>query len=290
MGTALVTGASSGLGARTAQMLAARGYRVVGAARRVELIERLDGVHPVHLDLTDPESIERAVRDAETAVGPIELLVNDAGYGEFGSVEETPVEQARRQFEVNVFGLAGLTQRVLGPMRRAGHGRIVNVSSLAGEFSSPMGGWYHASKFALEALSDSLRAEVRPFGIAVTVVQPGPVRTPWHEAAMTLLEQTSGHGAYAPMARAVARYHRANQDRPITSDVEDVAAAIVRAATAPRPRARYRVGRGAGTAVALSRLPDRAFDAMMRRQLGLAAGEPTREHDPRVSARTEARR
>ncbi|WP_242448407.1 SDR family NAD(P)-dependent oxidoreductase [Cellulomonas sp. WB94] len=232
-GAVLVTGASSGLGSRTAQMLAAQGYRVAGAARRVELIERLDGVVPVHLDLTDPESIERAVQSGEAAVGPIQMLINDAGYGEFGSFEDTPIERARLQFEVNVFGLADLTRRVLGPMREARRGRIVNVSSLAGEFSSPMGGWYHASKFALEALSDSLRAEVRPFGITVTVVQPGPVRTPWHETAMTLLEQTSGQGAYATMATAVARYHRANQDKPITSEVEVVAAAIVKAATTP---------------------------------------------------------
>jgi NAD(P)-dependent dehydrogenase (short-subunit alcohol dehydrogenase family) len=153
-------------------------------------------------------------------------------------------------------------------MREARRGRIVNVSSLAGEFSSPMAGWYHASKFALEALSDSLRAEVRPFGITVTIVQPGPVRTPWHETAMALLEQTSGHGAYASMATAVARYHRANQDKPITSDIEDVAAAIVKAATTHRPRPRYRVGRGSGTAVAISRLPDRTFDAMTRHQFG----------------------
>lgn len=267
--TILVTGASSGLGARTAELLAAQGHQVVGAARRVELVEQLAGVVPVHLDLTDEASTARTVREAEERWGPVEVLVNDAGYGEFGSLEETPLDRARRQFDVNVFGLAALTRHVLGPMRRAGHGRVVNVSSLAGEFASPLGGWYHASKHALEALSDSLRAEVRPFGIDVVVVQPGPVRTAWHEEAMTSLERSSGRGPYAGMAEAVARYHRANQDRAITSDVDEVAAVVVRAATARRPRPRYRVGRGAGTAVALGRLPDRVFDAMTRRQLGL---------------------
>jgi NAD(P)-dependent dehydrogenase (short-subunit alcohol dehydrogenase family) len=268
-GVVFVTGASSGLGARTAELLAAGGYPVAGAARRVERIAELPGVMPVHLDLTDPASVLQAVDIVESQLGPIRTLINDAGYGEFGSVEETPTEQARHQFEVNVFGPATLTQRLLRPMRELRSGRIVNVSSLAGEFSSPMGGWYHASKFALEALSDSLRAEVRPFGITVTVVQPGPVRTPWHEQAMALLEHASGHGPYEHMARAVAAYHRSNRDKPITSDVDEVAAAIVHAATTPRPRPRYRVGRGAGIAVAISRLPDRTFDHLTRRQFGL---------------------
>ncbi|WP_243064967.1 oxidoreductase [Humibacter sp. RRB41] len=269
-GTALVTGASSGLGARTAQLLAERGYRVIGAARRVEAIRELPGVVAVHLDLTDGSSIERAVRTVESEHGPIDVLVNDAGYGEFGSIEETPIESARRQFEVNVFGLAALTGRVIPMMRQAGAGRIVNVSSLAGEFSSPLGGWYHASKFALEAVSASLRAEVRPFGIDVVSVQPGPVRTPWHDEAMNSLESVSGNGPYREMAAAVAAYHRSTQDTAITSDVDTVAEVIVRAATSRRPRSRYRVGRGSSTAVALSRLPDRVFDAMTRRQFGIS--------------------
>ncbi|HWD62464.1 MAG TPA: oxidoreductase [Humibacter sp.] len=268
-GTALVTGASSGLGARTAELLAERGYRVIGAARRVEAIRKLPGVVAVQLDLTDGSSIEHAVRTVESEHGPIDMLVNDAGYGEFGSIEETPLESARRQFEVNVFGLAALTARVIPMMRAAGAGRIVNVSSLAGEFSSPLGGWYHASKFALEAISASLRAEVRPFGIDVVSVQPGPVRTPWHDEAMRSLESVSGNGPYREMATAVAAYHRSSQDTAITSDVDKVAEVIVRAATSRRPRSRYRVGRGSSTAVALSRLPDRVFDAMTRRQFGI---------------------
>jgi short-subunit dehydrogenase len=266
----LVTGASSGLGASTARMLVSRGYRVAGAARRTDLVERLPGVLPVHLDLADDDSIERAVEQVEQQLGPVGILINNAGYGEFGSIEETPIELARRQFEVNVFGLIRLTQRVIPSMRDASAGRIVNVSSLAGEFSSPLGGWYHASKFALEALSDSLRAELRPFGITVAVVQPGPVRTAWHEEAMQRLEATSGDGPYREMAGAVARYHRATQATAITSDVDSVAAAIVEAATAERPRTRSRIGRGASIAVTLSRLPDRVFDAMTRRQFGLA--------------------
>ncbi|MBP2411973.1 NAD(P)-dependent dehydrogenase (short-subunit alcohol dehydrogenase family) [Arthrobacter stackebrandtii] len=267
--TVLVTGASSGLGALTAQLLAERGYRVAGAARRSHLVAELPGVLPVQLDLSDESSIDAAVSAVEAELGPVEVLINNAGYGEFGSVEETPLDRARRQFDVNVFGLAALTRRVIGPMRDAGRGRIVNVSSLAGEFSSPLGGWYHASKFALEALSDSMRAELRPFGIDVAVVQPGPVRTAWHGEAMRSLEASSGGGPYADMAAAVAGYHRASADAPITSDAGTVARVIARAATEDRPRTRYRVGRGSSTAVALSRLPDRMFDAMTRRQFGI---------------------
>lgn len=265
-----MTGASSGIGAASATLLAARGHRVVGAARRVEPITKLPGVSAVALDLTDSGSITAAVAAATEVLGRIDVLVNNAGYGQFGSIEETPIDQARRQLEVNVIGLAALTQQVIGSMRVARRGRVVNVSSLAGEFSSPMAGWYHASKFALEALSDSLRLELRPFGVDVVVVQPGPVRSPWHEDALRLLAQTSSDGPYAATAHAVARYHRSTQDKAVTSATEVVAEAITRAATTPNPRARYRVGRGALTAVALSRLPDRIFDTLLTRQFGLS--------------------
>jgi short-subunit dehydrogenase len=287
-GVVLVTGASSGLGARTAQLLAEQGYRVAGAARRVRQIPRTPGIEPVWLDLTDEASIAEAVAATQRECGPIEILVNSAGYGEFGSFEETSTHEARHQFEVNVFGLAALTRHVLGPMREAQRGRIVNVSSLAGEFSSPLAGWYHASKFALEALSDSLRNEVRKFGIGVTVVQPGPVRTAWHDDALAHLTGTSGHGAYATLAQAVARYHRATQETSIASDIDDVAAVIVHAATVADPRPRYRVGRGANLAVAFSRLPDRIFDAMTRRIRHRMTNPPTVQTVPLsgIAART----
>ena len=226
---------------------------------------------PVHLDLADSASIASAVDEVQSRFGGIDILVNNAGYGEFGSIEETSIDDARREFEVNVFGLADITRRVLPGMREQGRGRIVNVSSLAGEFSSPLAGWYHASKFALEALSDSLRAETRGFGIQVSIVQPGPVRTPWHDDALARLERASANGPYAAMARTVAAYHRSAQGQPITSDPDEVAQVIAKAATDAKPRTRYRVGRGSSLAVALSRLPDGVFDAMMRRQFRLDA-------------------
>ncbi|HEU0286982.1 MAG TPA: oxidoreductase [Nocardioidaceae bacterium] len=266
----MVTGASSGIGELTAARLARAGHVVVGAARRTDAVSLIPGVIPLRLDLTDETSITDAVESAVDRIGAIDVLINNAGYGEFGALEDTPIDRARLQFEVNVFGLIRLTQLVAGPMRQRGAGRIVNVSSLAGEFSSPLAGWYHASKHSLEALSDSLRHELRPFGVEVVVVQPGPVRTPWHDDALAHLASASGDSPYAGMAATVATYHRTAQSSAITSEPDDVAAAIERVATMRRPRPRYRVGRGAGMAVAMSRLPDRWFDAMTRQQFGLA--------------------
>ena len=266
----LITGASSGIGARVAQKLAARGLTVYGAARGTAAIAALEGVTPVPLDLTDEQSIRRAVELA-TADGPVDVLINCAGYGEFGSVEETSLADARAQLEVNVLGAIGLIQHVLPGMRDQRHGRIVNVSSLAGEFATPLGGWYHASKFALEALSDSLRGEVRQFGIDVTLVQPSYVETDWHDTAMQRLEQTSAHGPYAPMAAAMRTYFAGPALARQTSSVDAVAELIVKAAVTAHPKTRYRIGPGANIAVALATvLPDRTFDAMTRKQFGYA--------------------
>ena len=271
MTTILITGASSGIGARTATLLAASGATVFGAARTTSVIAELDRVTPVPLDLTDTDSIRDAVTTVTRAAGGIDVLINCAGYGEFGSVEETSLDDARRQLEVNVLGAVGLIQAVLPGMRAAGRGRIVNVSSLAGEFASPLGGWYHASKFALEALSDSLRGELAQFGIDVSIVQPSYVATDWHDDAMERLAHASARGPYAEMAAALRAYF-ANPKlaRQFTSP-DVVAAVIAKAALAPHPRTRYRVGPGSNIAVALATLlPDRAFDAMTRKQFGYA--------------------
>jgi len=271
MTTVLITGASSGIGARAAAQLAASGATVFGAARRLEPIAALDGVTPVALDLTDDDTVRTAVDTVTRVAGGIDVLINCAGYGEFGTIEETSLDDARRQLEVNVLGSAALIRAVLPGMRAAGRGRIVNVSSLAGEFAAPLGGWYHASKFALEALSDSLRGEVAQFGIDVTVVQPSYVATDWHEQAMERLAHASGSGPYAAMAEAMRR-HFANPGlaRQFTSP-DAVATLIVKAATVRRPRPRYRIGAGANLAVAMATLlPTRAFDALTRAQFGYA--------------------
>jgi short-subunit dehydrogenase len=271
MTTILITGASSGIGARAATLLAAGGATVFGAARTTSAIAELDGVAPVPLDLTDPGSIRDAVATVTCAAGGVDVLVNCAGYGEFGSVEETSLDDARQQLEVNVLGAVGLIQAVLPGMRATGRGRIVNVSSLAGEFASPLGGWYHASKFALEAMSDSLRGEVAQFGIDVSVVQPSYVATDWHDGAMERLAHASAHGPYATMAAAMRGYFANPALARQFSSPDAVAAVIAKAALAPRPRTRYRVGPGSNIAVALATLlPDRAFDALTRKQFGYA--------------------
>ena len=266
---ALVTGGSSGIGRAAALALAERGSTVYAAARSIARMADLEqkGIRALALDVTDDDSLRAAVGTVLAEQSRIDVLVNSAGHGAFGSIEETPLDVAREQFQVNLFGLARLTQLVLPAMRAQGSGRIVNISSLAGFFASPLGGWYSASKFALEAMSDSLRVEVSQFGIDVVLVEPGPVRTEWHARADVGLRHVSSSGPYATLAEGVSRVITGFDDEPITSDAEDVAAVIVTAATADRPRPRYLVGRGAHLAVAFRRLlPDRAWDkAVLRR-------------------------
>lgn len=269
MTTVLITGASSGIGARAAALLAARGLTVFGAARTTDAIAAIPGVNPIGMNLTDAASIRGAVATVTRVAGPVDVLVNCAGYGEFGSVEETTAEDARRQLEVNVVGAIELIQAVLPAMRDAGRGRIVNVSSLAGEFAAPLGGWYHASKFALEALSDSLRGEVARFGIDVTIVQPSYVDTDWHHTAMDRLGRTSAGGPYADMAARMRAYFDSPAMARQTSSADSVAGMVAKAATTRRPRTRYRIGPGSNLAVALATiLPDRAFDTLTRKQFG----------------------
>lgn len=179
--TSIVTGASSGIGLATVLRLLKGGCEVHAGARRVEAMRELaaQGAHLHHLDLTQPESIEAFVGKVLAASGRIDVLVNNAGYGAYGAVEEVPLSDARAQMEVNLFGLAHVIQLALPTMRAQGSGRIVNVSSIGGRVWSPLGAWYQASKFALESFSDCLRNELRPFGIDVVVVQPGGIKTEW---------------------------------------------------------------------------------------------------------------
>ena len=178
---ALVTGASSGIGAATAQRLNGLGYVVYGLARRVDRMAGLDriGVRTLAVDVTDEQAPAAAIEQIIAEQGRIDVLVNNAGYGSYGALEDVPLSEARYQFEVNVFGLARLIQLVLPHMRRQGSGRIINISSIGGKIYEPLGDWYHAAKFAVEGLSDSLRVELRPFGIDVVIIEPGAIRTEW---------------------------------------------------------------------------------------------------------------
>jgi NAD(P)-dependent dehydrogenase (short-subunit alcohol dehydrogenase family) len=271
--TVVLTGGSSGIGAVVSRRLAAMGFTVFAAARRVDEVPREDGIVAVKVDVTDHSSLEELVRRAVEETGRIDVLVNNAGYGSFGSLEEVPPEEARRQFEVNVFGPARLTQLVVPHMRRAGRGRIVNVTSVGGRIYEPLGGWYHASKFAVEGLSDCLRMELAPFGIDVVVVEPSSTRTGWGTVALTALRETSGSGPYREQAEALAASHESAAANPrITSTPEAVAEVVIQAVRARRPLTRYAAGTGAKPLLLARRLlPDRAFDVLMAKAFGVEA-------------------
>jgi len=183
--TVLITGASSGIGEDAVKGLLAAGHIVYAAARRVDRMQPLAdaGARVFSLDVTDDEAMTIAVKTILQEAGHIDVLINNAGYGSYGALEDVPLDEARRQFDVNIFGLARLIQLVLPSMREHRSGRIVNVSSIGGEFGEPFGSWYHATKFALEGLSDSLRMELHPFGIDVVVIQPGAILTEWNSIA-----------------------------------------------------------------------------------------------------------
>lgn len=270
--TALVTGASSGIGEATALRLSALGFTVYGAARRVDRMRELaaSGIHTLAMDVTDDASMQSAVAQIIDETGRIDVLVNNAGYGSYGAIEDTSIDEARRQFDVNVFGAMRLTQLVLPHMRAQGSGTIVNISSMGGKIYTPLGGWYHGTKFAVEALSDALRLETAPFGIDVVVIEPGGIATEWGGIAAENVLKTSGTGPYARQATAIAGTLGSPAAAERDSSPWVVANAIGRAVTARRPKTRYVVGYGAKPLIALRwLLPDRAFDVLIRRAMGV---------------------
>ena len=263
---ALVTGASSGIGGATALELAKLGFSVYGVARRVERMQTLAnlGISVLHMDLTDDASMTSGVRRVLEEQGRLDVLVNNAGYGAYGAVETVPMEEARRQFEVNLFGLARLVQLVTPTMREQASGRIINVSSIGGKIAEPLGAWYHATKFALEGLSDSLRVELAPFGIDVVIIEPGPINTEWTPTARRSLVERSRGTAYEARARRLASMLKRMEGPRFASSPELVGRRIALAATTASPRTRYPVGVGAGTVTRARKvLPDRALDAIV---------------------------
>lgn len=262
----LVTGASSGIGYDAAAELARMGHTVFAAARRVALMEPLKefGVTPVALDVTSEESIDACL----AVTGPLDVLVNCAGYGSFGAIETVPLEEARRQMEVNLFGLAALCKKVLPYMRERRSGRIINISSVAGKACLYFGGWYHVSKYAVEAFSDTLRMEMKPFGVDVVLIEPGATRTDWGIIAADHLQKSSTGTAYEGPALREAAVMRKGFTLRILAKPSVVTRAIVKAVKARRPRARYRVATGA-TAIVFWHgiLPTRWWDGAVK-QLG----------------------
>jgi NAD(P)-dependent dehydrogenase (short-subunit alcohol dehydrogenase family) len=262
--TILVTGGSSGIGFETARQLARKGHKVFAAARRVEMMEplRSDGVIPVFLDVCDEKSIDACLLET----GPVDILINNAGFGYFGAIETVPLEEARRQLEVNVFGLATLCRKVLPSMRERGFGRIINVSSVAGRMCMYFGGWYHVSKYAVEALSDSLRMETAGFGVDVVLIEPGGIRTDWGIIAAKHLAESSKGTAYEEDAQREAVVMHNGYSSHLLAPPSAVTRAIMRAVRARRPRARYLAGSGARSIVFWHTvLPARWWDALMRK-------------------------
>ena len=271
---AFVTGASTGIGFEAARKLSHEGFTVFAGARRVDMMDPLkaSGVNVVPLDVTDEESMSSAVAAVLASHGRIDVLVNNAGYGTFGALEEVELAEGRRQFDVNVFGLARMTQLVLPGMREARRGRIINISSIGGKFYEPLGTWYHATKFAVEGLSDALRLELEPHGIQVAIIEPASTVTEWGSIAAQGLLARSGSGPYRKQAKEMAAV-LASTGRPATStDPGIIADAVVHAATAARPKTRYPVGRGAPAIMMLRRiLPDRLFDVAVKAVLARVA-------------------
>jgi len=287
--TVLITGASSGIGYATAQTLARAGYTVYASARNLEALKPLEqlGCRSIRLDVTDEHSRLEAVRHIEAQHGAVDVLVNNAGYGLSGVVEELELEALRRQFETNVFGLMRLSQLVLPAMRAKGWGRIVNVGSVGGSFTAPGAGAYHASKYAVEAFSDALRMETRGFGIGVALIKPTGVQTPFAatlEGSAPLSAPDSPYRAFAEnSARVTREMFGKNARRAGIIAPEQVARAILSATQARVPRSRYVVGLSGHVYLALRRmLPDRAWDALMASQFPM---NPRAESQPRRSAR-----
>jgi NAD(P)-dependent dehydrogenase (short-subunit alcohol dehydrogenase family) len=266
----LITGCSSGIGRATAARLADVGWRVYATARNVEDIAPLEerGCIVLPLDVTDEDSMVSAVDEVERREGAVGVLVNNAGYSQSGAVEAVPMGKVRRQFETNVFGLVRMCQLVLPGMRRQGFGRIVNVSSMGGKLTFPGAGYYHASKHAVEAISDALRFEVEGFGIGVSVVQPGLIRTGFADVAVGSMGG-SEEGPYAGFDEAVARTTTENYERGpfarLGGGPETVAEAVERAISAQNPRSRYAVTLSAHLFLWVRHLlPDRAWDAVLK--------------------------
>ena len=271
LGPVLVTGCSSGIGQATAELLLKGGHTVYATARRPETLADLAaaGARTVALDVTSEQSMSAAVRAVEGEHGRVGALVNNAGYGEYGTIEETDLDKVRTMFETNVFGLARMCQLVLPAMRAARSGRIVNIGSMGGRLTWPVGGYYHATKYAVEAVSDALRNEVRPFGLAVVLIEPGLIRTGFEETAMSSdAHVPQADSPYAALLAASASTTSGGyQNAMLATGPEAVAKVVLKAVEARRPRSRYVVTPAARAAIATRTLGgDRVWDAVVRSQ------------------------
>ena len=265
----LVTGASAGIGREVAILLAAEGHRVYAAARRLHRMQDLaeHGIVPVEMDVAKEDDNERAVSRIVDEEGRIDVLINNAGFGLYGPVEDIPLDDARYQFEVNLFGLAHLTQLVLPHMRARRSGRIINVSSMLGRVFVPLGAWYHATKHALEGWSDCLRWETAPFNIQVVVIQPGAIRTEFADVMGARMRQYSEDTAYKTQVDRFLGMMDDPRGR-VRTEPEVIARVFLEAATTARPRRRYVSGAMARPMMFLRRwFGDGVYEFVLRRAL-----------------------
>ena len=264
----LITGASSGMGKEAAKLLARNNYVVYAAARRTEKMKDLEvlGIKTMAMDVADDSSMVKGVDQILSREKRIDILINNAGFGAYGSVEEVSMETAKYQLEVNLFGAARLIQLVLPIMRKNRFGKILNITSVGGKLATPYGGWYHASKFALEGLSDSLRNEVKQFGIDVIVIEPGAVESEWADIAMDNLAGNSRKSPYKDAIDKMARSLKTTMDKRSKQIV--IADLIKKSIETNRPKARYSGGFMAKPTLFFKwLLSDRLFDKMLASQM-----------------------
>lgn len=267
----VITGASSGMGKETAISLIKQGHIIYALARRIELMNDIEqiGGFPMKVDVTEANEIKSCIDYIIQKEGKIDVLWNNAGYGLFGAVEDVPIEEAKRQFEVNLFGLSFLTQQVIPHMRKAKSGKIINTSSVGGKIYTPLGAWYHATKHALEGYSDCLRFELKPFNIHVVLVEPGLIRTEWSDTMLEQVKQFSSHGAYTELTEKVAKStEKIYGVERKSANPRVISRTIQKIVNSKKPKTRYRVGYLAKPIVwARIYLGDRLFDFILRKQL-----------------------
>lgn len=260
---ALVTGASSGIGKAIAERLLKDGLTVIVAARSYDKMADLaaKGAHRLRLDVTSEESLQNVVSEILNTYGSVDVLVNNAGFGCYGAVEDITLDDARYQFEVNLFGLARLTQLLLPKMRQKGAGKIINMSSMGGKIYTPLGAWYHASKHALEGWSDCLRLELAQFGIDVVIIEPGVISTEFGDVMSEPMLKRSGAGAYSNMAQGLAKALEETYSRGNVSSPSVIADVVSQAIKAKQPKTRYAAGKFATPMIFMRTwLGDRFFD------------------------------
>lgn len=267
--TALVTGASSGMGKSIAKRLIQDGFQVYAAARSVDKMQDLAqlGAQTLRMDVSRDEDIVAGVQTILAQTGGVDVLVNNAGFGLYGPVEEIGIDEARYQFEVNVFGAARLTQLLLPSMRARKSGTIVNVTSMGGKIYSVLGAWYHATKHALEGWSDCLRIEVAEFGIKVVIVEPGVIETGFGDAATDSIVKRSANGPYGRLVQMVAKSLKNTYGQGTGTSPDVIADVVSRAVASSNPRTRYAAGKFAKMLIGMRIwLGDRLFDRIILSQ------------------------